>query len=221
MAPRRARPAARAPAPARRVASLPRERSAHSGDRDGLCPGAGAFRMGRGEEHPDRIPLCCERSDSLQDLCGRTGRPIAGGHSGECHTGGRGIAAADAHHTDRFRPRGRSHRAGLCSEPRATRHNITGFSVHEDPILEKWLQLLKEVAPSVTRIAVIFNPDTAPFAPLFNRAILAAAPSLGMTVTLARVHDDSAIEETIAAQAREPGGGLIMLPESFTFTHAM
>ena len=97
--------------------------------------------------------------------------------------------------------------------------NITGFSVHEDPILEKWLQLLKEVAPSVTRIAVIFNPDTAPFAPLFNGAILAAAPSLGMTVTLARVHDDSAIEETIAAQAREPGGGLIMLPESFTFTH--
>ena len=97
--------------------------------------------------------------------------------------------------------------------------NITGFSVHEDPILEKWLQLLKEVAPSVTRIAVIFNPDTAPFAPLFNRAILAAAPSLGMTVTLARVHDDSAIEETIAAQAREPGGGLIMLAESFTFTH--
>ena len=97
--------------------------------------------------------------------------------------------------------------------------NITGFSVHEEPILGKWLQLLNEVAPRVKRIAVIFNPDTAPFAPLFNRAILAAAPSLGMTVTLARVHDDSAIEETIAAQAREPGGGLIMLPESFTFTH--
>ena len=126
MAARRARPAARAASPARRVASLPRERSAHSGDRDGLCPGAGAFRMGRGEEHPDRIPLCCERSDSLQDLCGRTGRPIAGGHSGECHTGGRGIAAADAHHTDRFRPRGRSHWAGVCSKPRSTRREHHG-----------------------------------------------------------------------------------------------
>ena len=97
--------------------------------------------------------------------------------------------------------------------------NITGFSVHEEPILGKWLQLLKEVAPRVTRIAVIFNPDTAPFAPLFNRAIEAAAPTFGITVTLAPVHDDSAIEETIAVQAREPGSGLIMLPESFTFTH--
>jgi putative ABC transport system substrate-binding protein len=79
--------------------------------------------------------------------------------------------------------------------------------------------LLKEVAPSVTRIAVIFNPDTAPFAPLFNRAIEAAAPSFGMTVTLAPVRDDAAIEGAIAAQAREPGSGLISLPESFTFTH--
>jgi putative ABC transport system substrate-binding protein len=48
--------------------------------------------------------------------------------------------------------------------------NITGFSVHEEPILGKWLQLLNEVAPRVKRVAVIFNPDTAPFAPLFNRA---------------------------------------------------
>jgi len=82
----------------------------------------------------------------------------------------------------------------------------------------KWLQLLKEVAPGLTRVAVIFNPDTAPFAPLYNRAIEAAAPSLGMTVTLAPVHDDAAIEEAITAKAREPGGGLIDLPESFSIT---
>ena len=79
----------------------------------------------------------------------------------------------------------------------------------------KWLQLLKEVAPGLTRVAVIFNPDTAPFAPLYNRAIEAAAPSLGMTVTLAPVHDDAAIEEAITAKAREPGGGLIDLPRVF------
>jgi len=97
--------------------------------------------------------------------------------------------------------------------------NITGFSVHEEPILGKWLQLLNEVAPRVKRVAVIFNPDTAPFAPLFNRAIEAASPTFGMTVTLAQVRSDSAIEEAIATQARHPGSGLIMLPESFTFTH--
>ena len=45
-------------------------------------------------------------------------------------------------------------------------------------LMGKWLQLLQEVAPRVTRIAVIFNPDTALFAPLFNRAIEAAAPRL-------------------------------------------
>ena len=97
--------------------------------------------------------------------------------------------------------------------------NITGFSAYDAPMIGKWLQLLKEVAPSVTRVAVIFNPDTAPFAPLFNRAIEAAAPSFGMTVTLAPVHDDAGIEEAIATQAREPGGGLIILPEPLTVTH--
>ncbi len=97
--------------------------------------------------------------------------------------------------------------------------NITGFGAFDAPIVGKWLQLLKEIAPAVTRVAVIFNPDTAPYAPLFNRAIEAAAPSFGMTVTLAPVHDDTAIEEAIAAQAREPGGGLISLPDPFTVAH--
>ena len=97
--------------------------------------------------------------------------------------------------------------------------NITGFSSYNGELAGKWLQLLKEIAPGVTRVAVIFNPDTAPFAPLYNRAIEAAAPSFGVTVTLAPVRDDAAIEEAIAIQAREPGGGLIDLPESFSFTH--
>jgi putative ABC transport system substrate-binding protein len=97
--------------------------------------------------------------------------------------------------------------------------NITGFSAFDAPIMGKWVQLLKEIAPGVTRVAVIFNPGTAPFAIFFNRSIEAAAPSFGITVTLAPVHDDAEIEEVIAAQAREPGGGLIDLPESFSVTH--
>jgi putative ABC transport system substrate-binding protein len=97
--------------------------------------------------------------------------------------------------------------------------NLTGFTNYDAELMGKWVQLLKEVAPSVTRVAVIFNPDTAPYAPLFNRAIEAAAPSFGITVTLAPVHDDAGIEAAIAAQAREPGGGLINFPESFSVTH--
>jgi putative ABC transport system substrate-binding protein len=96
--------------------------------------------------------------------------------------------------------------------------NITGFSAYDAQLMGKWLQLLKEVAPGVTRVAVIFNPDTTA-AGLFNRAIEAAAPSVRLSVTLAPVHDDAAIEEAIAAHAREPGGGLIILPDSFNVTH--
>jgi putative ABC transport system substrate-binding protein len=96
--------------------------------------------------------------------------------------------------------------------------NITGFTEPEAPVMGKWLQLLKEVTPSATRVAVVFNPGD-PALDLYNRAIEAAAPSLGMTVTLAPVHDDAGIEEAIAAHAREPDGALILLPSAFNSTH--
>jgi len=98
--------------------------------------------------------------------------------------------------------------------------NITGFSSFDAPLMGKWLELLKEIAPSITRVAVIFNPQTAvAVAPTFNRAIVAAGPSFGITVTPAPVLDDAAIEAAIAAVAREPGGGLITLPDAFNATH--
>jgi putative ABC transport system substrate-binding protein len=95
--------------------------------------------------------------------------------------------------------------------------NITGFASYDAPIIGKWLQLLKEVAPGVTRVAVLFNPDTA-FAPLLNREF-EAAPSFGVTVTLAPIQDDAEIETAIAAEAREPGGGLVCMPDPFNVTH--
>ncbi len=96
--------------------------------------------------------------------------------------------------------------------------NITGFSGLDAPLMGKWLQLLKEIAPRVTRVGVIFNPGTTP-ASLLNPAIEAAGRSLGITVTLAPVHDDSGIEDAIAALAREPGGGLMALPGGFNDAH--
>ena len=71
--------------------------------------------------------------------------------------------------------------------------------------------------PGVTRASIIFNPDTALAPPL--DPVIEAAPSVGVTVTLAPVHDDTGIEEAAAAQAREPGGSLIILPDSFNVTH--
>jgi putative ABC transport system substrate-binding protein len=97
--------------------------------------------------------------------------------------------------------------------------NLTGFSSYDPPVMEKWLQLLKEAAPDVTRVAVIFNPKTAPHAASFGNAIDLAAPLLGVTVTQAPVHDDAEIDAAIDAFARQPGGGLIALPDSFNTTH--
>ena len=98
--------------------------------------------------------------------------------------------------------------------------NLTGFGAFDAPIIGKWPQLLKEIAPSVARVGVIFNPDTAPYAPLFNQVIERATRSFGLTMTLAPVHNEAAIEEAIAAHAREPGGGLICLPDVFALTYA-
>ena len=78
--------------------------------------------------------------------------------------------------------------------------------------------MLKEIAPTVTRVVAIFNPDTAPPV-LLNLPIEAAGSSLGMTVSLVPVRDDSAIEEAIAAHASEPGGAIMSLPEPFSNTH--
>jgi putative ABC transport system substrate-binding protein len=63
------------------------------------------------------------------------------------------------------------------------------------------------------------STSSLPFATSFNPEIEAAAPSFGMAVTLTPVHDDAGIEEAIAAQAREPGGGLITFPDIFNVAH--
>jgi putative ABC transport system substrate-binding protein len=97
--------------------------------------------------------------------------------------------------------------------------NITGFSAIDPPLMGKWLELFKEVVPSLTQVTVLFNPDSQIVA-LLNPPIEAAAPSLGIVLTLAPVHDDAAIEAAIAAQARTPGGGVLALPDAgFTAAH--
>jgi len=97
--------------------------------------------------------------------------------------------------------------------------NITGFAANDAPLMTKWLSLLKDVAPSVSRVGVIFNPDTTPYAGLLNSAIVSAAPSFGITATLAPVRDDAEIERAIAAYGAQPGGALVILPETFAAAH--
>jgi putative tryptophan/tyrosine transport system substrate-binding protein len=96
--------------------------------------------------------------------------------------------------------------------------NMTGFSNYEPTLAGKWLELVKQVAPPVERIAVLFNPSTAPHS-IFLRPLETAASSLAVKLVPAPVRSNVEIESTVAAIGREPGGGLIVLPDAFTSAH--
>ena len=94
---------------------------------------------------------------------------------------------------------------------------LTGFTAFEFSIGSKWLEALKEVAPAVKRVAVVFSPDTAPFAPLFWQPVVdAAARSFAVAPMQMPVRDAGGLAEEIEAFAREPDGGLMVLPEVST-----
>ena len=88
--------------------------------------------------------------------------------------------------------------------------NITGFALFEFAIGAKWLELLKQIVPSVTRVAVIYDPVT-PSATGFLPLIEAAGRSFGVDVFVHGVRDINEIEGAISALAAEPNGGLIAL----------
>jgi putative ABC transport system substrate-binding protein len=96
--------------------------------------------------------------------------------------------------------------------------NITGFSNYDAPMAGKWLGLLREVVPGLSRAMLLFNPDTAPYAPLLTQALEAAASSLGTVIGTAPFHSDD-LATVVAAQGREPGSGLIVAPDSSTGFH--
>ena len=94
--------------------------------------------------------------------------------------------------------------------------NLTGFSMFEFSVGGKWVDLLKEIAPSLARVAVMFNPDTSPQSKFFMRSIEAAAPSLGVQVIAVPVRATADIEPAIESFARTPNGGLILTSDTFT-----
>jgi ABC-type uncharacterized transport system substrate-binding protein len=96
--------------------------------------------------------------------------------------------------------------------------HTTGFTNFEFSMAGKWLELLKEVAPAVKNIAVVFNPDNAGM-PGQLHAIGLAAPALGLQVTEAKVSDSGDIEHAINALAQTPNAGFIVLPDNLVIKH--
>jgi putative ABC transport system substrate-binding protein len=96
--------------------------------------------------------------------------------------------------------------------------NITGFATFEASMGGKWLELLSETAPGLKRLAIMFDPDTAPAA-TYMPSFETAARSLKAELIITPVHSDAEIEMVIIALGREPGGGLVVMPNIFTTTH--
>jgi putative ABC transport system substrate-binding protein len=105
---------------------------------------------------------------------------------------------------------------GFVASVRQPGGNITGFSRYEFSIGRKWLGLLKEAAPGLARVAVMFNPDTSSQSKFFIQAIEAAAASLGVQVIAAPVRATADIEPALESFGRQPNGGLILTSDTFT-----
>ena len=97
--------------------------------------------------------------------------------------------------------------------------NLTGFINLEPTMAGKWLELLKEIAPRVNRVAFVFHPQTAPYAEYYLKPFKEAAASFAVDAIAAPVHGRSELGPVLAAHAREPNGGLIAMPDSFLNVH--
>jgi putative ABC transport system substrate-binding protein len=96
--------------------------------------------------------------------------------------------------------------------------NITGFALFEATLGGKWLELLSEIAPGLKRAAFMFNPDIVPASP-YMPSLEAAARSLKVAPITVPVHSDAEIEMAIISLGRDPGGGLVVMPDIFMVLH--
>jgi putative tryptophan/tyrosine transport system substrate-binding protein len=111
-------------------------------------------------------------------------------------------------------------RAGFVASMARPGGNMTGLSMYEPAMGAKWIELLKEIAPSIKRVALLFNPETAPGGgSFFLRSIEAAAKSLAVEPVPISVHDAAGIEHGIDAFANGSSGGLFVMPDLTTQFH--
>jgi putative ABC transport system substrate-binding protein len=104
--------------------------------------------------------------------------------------------------------------SGLVASLARPGGNFTGFIHFEPSMASKWLELLKQVAPSVVRVAILYSPKTLSSYGVYVRAVNAVAPSFAITAVTTPANDAAEIEETINAFASGPNGGLIVLPDA-------
>jgi putative ABC transport system substrate-binding protein len=108
---------------------------------------------------------------------------------------------------------------GLVSSLAHPGGNITGFSFVDFQMVGKWLEMLKEAAPNVSRAALVFNPDTSPHYYIYLHSFEAVPRSIAVQVMALPVRNTAELEDAVAKLGRDPGGGLIVPPDAFTIVH--
>jgi putative ABC transport system substrate-binding protein len=100
--------------------------------------------------------------------------------------------------------------------------SITGFTNFEETMGGKWLELLREISPSVSRASMLFNPDTANSGSnggIYLRSIETAARNTGTELIVSAVHDPVGIDEVFATMAQRSNGGVLVMPNAFMAAH--
>jgi len=100
--------------------------------------------------------------------------------------------------------------------------NITGFTTWEETMGGKWVELLREIAPSVKRASMLFNPETANAGAsggIYLRSIETAARNTGTELIISAVHDPAGIDEVFAAMAQGSSGGVLVMPNTFMWAN--
>jgi putative tryptophan/tyrosine transport system substrate-binding protein len=111
--------------------------------------------------------------------------------------------------------------SGFVASYRRPGGNVTGFDVSEPTQAGKWVELLKEIAPRVARVAMLFNPESATYAEFWLNPFRAAGAALAVETISAPVRNESELDSVISAQAREPNSGLVVMPDSFLIAHRL
>jgi putative ABC transport system substrate-binding protein len=97
--------------------------------------------------------------------------------------------------------------------------NVTGFTPIEGSLGGKWAEILRDIAPRLSRVTLVFNAPTAPFVDRYLNPFRAAAASFGMEAIVGPVNDMSELESLFTTRAREPNSGFVVIPDVFTIGH--
>jgi putative ABC transport system substrate-binding protein len=108
--------------------------------------------------------------------------------------------------------------SGIVARLDRPTENVTGVALFESTLGGKWLELISEIVPELKRVVIMINPDTAPVSS-FMPSLETAARSFKVALITAPVHSDVEIEPTIMALGREPGVGLVVVPDVFSMSH--